>query len=195
MWLSAAAFLVGGICGRFDNVGIIHTTANVTINTSDCQHVGGICGINKGVYNKLLDNSNCLYDCASNATITCNDTQNRSVMVGGIVGKMEEGENAYACVSMGSIKCTYPDNKNAIHSVGGVCGNLQSGAGIFACGSTMFIKSFGNVGGIVGIIKSTNPDFRLTRKGRPTQPFRQTHAITILEVYAEIWNGTIIGSI
>ena len=153
-----AYFAVGGICGRFDNVGIIHTTANVTINTSDCQYVGGICGINKGVYNKLLDNSNCLYDCASNATITCNDTQNRSVMVGGIVGKMEEGENAYACVSMGSIKCTYPDNKNAIHSVGGVCGNLQSGAGIFACGSTMFIKSFGNVGGIVGIIKSTNPD-------------------------------------
>ena len=154
-----AVIAVGGICGRFDNVGIIHTTANVTINTSDCMYVGGICGINKGLYNRLYDNGNCLYDCASNATITCNDTQERSVKVGGIVGQMEEGENAYACVSMGSIRCTYSDNTRAIHSVGGVCGYLQPGASIFACGSTMFIKSFGNVGGIVGFIKSsTNTD-------------------------------------
>ena len=151
-----AVIAVGGICGRFDNLGILHSTANVTINTSDCMYVGGICGVNSGLYNKNnSDYGKCLYDCASNATITCNDTQNSSVLVGGIVGQMEEGEKAYACVSMGSIRCTYSDNTKAIHSVGGVCGYMQPGASIFACGSTMFIKSFGNVGGIVGFMKKS----------------------------------------
>ena len=152
-----AVIAVGGICGRFDNLGIIHSTANVIINTSDCMYVGGICGVNCGLYNENNgDYGNCLYDCASNVTITCHDTQERSVKVGGIAGQMEEGEKAYACVSMGSIRCTY-SSTIAIHSVGGVCGYLQPGASIFACGSTMFIKSFGNVGGIVGIMKtSTN---------------------------------------
>lgn len=152
-----AVIAVGGICGRFDNLGIIHSTANVIINTSDCMYVGGICGVNCGLYNENNgDYGNCLYDCASNVTITCHDTQERSVKVGGIAGQMEEGEKAYACVSMGSIRCTY-SSTTAIHSVGGVCGYLQPGASIFACGSTMFIKSFGNVGGIVGIMKtSTN---------------------------------------
>ena len=154
-----AVIAVGGICGRFDNLGILHSTANVTINTSDCMYVGGICGVNCGLYNENNGYyGNCLYDCASNAMITCNDSQEQSsVKVGGIVGQMKEGEKAYACVSMGSIRCTNPDNTKAIHSVGGVCGYLQPGASIFACGSTMFIKSFGNVGGIVGIMKtSTN---------------------------------------
>ncbi len=154
-----AVIAVGGICGRFDNLGIIHSTANVIINTSDCMYVGGICGVNCGLYNENNGYyGNCLYDCASNAMITCNDSQEQSsVKVGGIVGQMKEGEKAYACVSMGSIRCTNPDNTKAIHSVGGVCGYLQPGASIFACGSTMFIKSFGNVGGIVGIMKtSTN---------------------------------------
>lgn len=147
---------VGGICGRLDIQGILHSTADVTINTSDCDFVGGICGIDNGYYDAIQDYGGyCLYDCVSKAIITCNDTQNRPVKVGGIVGQMENGEKARACVSMGSIRCKYTDNTTAIHSVGGVCGNMQAGSGMYACGSTMMIKSYGNVGGIVGIMKSS----------------------------------------
>lgn len=147
---------VGGICGRLDIQGILHSTADVTINTSDCNFVGGICGIDNGYYDAIQDYGGyCLYDCVSKAIITCHDTQERSVKVGGIVGQMENGEKARACVSMGSIRCKYTDNTTAIHSVGGVCGNMLAGSGIYACGSTMMIKSFGNVGGIVGTMKSS----------------------------------------
>ena len=160
-----ATVYVGGICGRFDIAGIIHSTANVVINTSDCVYIGGICGVDYGIYDKTADSDTgplskygrCLYDCLSNATITCNGNVNRSVMVGGIVGQMVEGEKAYACVSMGSIRC---NNAAVTYNVGGICGYMQPYSGIFASGSTMMIKAQGNIGGIAGKMKSgSNTNF------------------------------------
>ena len=160
-----ATVYVGGICGHFYIAGIIHSTANVVINTSDCVYIGGICGVDNGIYDKTADSDTgpfskhgrCLYDCLSNATITCNGNVNRSVMVGGIVGQMEEGEKAYACVSMGSIRC---NNAAVTYNVGGICGYMQPYSGIFASGSTMMIKAQGNIGGIAGKMKSgSNTNF------------------------------------
>lgn len=154
-----AVVSVGGICGRFDISCIIHSTANVVINASDCMFIGGICGVDNGIYYKNANSDTgriskygkCLYDCISNATITCNGNVSRSVMVGGIVGQMEEGEKAYACVSMGSIRCT---NADVSYNVGGICGYMQPYSGIFASGSTMMIKAQGYIGGIAGKMKS-----------------------------------------
>lgn len=146
-----ATVYVGGICGQFYIAGIIHSTANVVINTSDCVYIGGICGVDYGIYGPFSTYGRCLYDCLSNATITCNGNVNRSVMVGGIVGQMVEGEKAYACVSMGSIRC---NNAAVTYNVGGICGYMQPYSGIFASGSTMMIKAQGNIGGIAGKMKS-----------------------------------------
>lgn len=152
-----ATVYVGGICGQFYIAGIIHSTANVVINTSDCVYIGGICGVDYGIYGPFSTYGRCLYDCLSNATITCNGNVNRSVMVGGIVGQMVEGEKAYACVSMGSIRC---NNAAVTYNVGGICGYMQPYSGIFASGSTMMIKAQGNIGGIAGKMKSgSNTDF------------------------------------
>ncbi len=152
-----ATVYVGGICGQFYIAGIIHSTANVVINTSDCVYIGGICGVDYGIYGPFSTYGRCLYDCLSNATITCNGNVNRSVMVGGIVGQMVEGEKAYACVSMGSIRC---NNAAVTYNVGGICGYMQPYSGIFASGSTMMIKAQGNIGGIAGKMESgSNTDF------------------------------------
>gem|GEM_PF-2289770 len=152
-----ATVYVGGICGLFYIAGIIHSTANVVINTSDCVYIGGICGVDYGIYGAFSTYGRCLYDCLSNATITCNGNVNRSVMVGGIVGQMVEGEEAYACVSMGSIRC---NNAAVTYNVGGICGYMQPYSGIFASGSTMMIKAQGNIGGIAGKMKSgSNTDY------------------------------------
>lgn len=156
-----STFAVGGICGQFDILGILHSTTDITINTANCDYVGGICGVNNGLYNKYNGNDGkCLYDCIANATITCNDNINRPVKIGGIVGQMEQSERAYACVSMGSIRCSFTDNTTVVHHVGGICGYMQPYSAIYACGSTMFIKAKGNVGGIAGIMESgSNTDF------------------------------------
>ena len=152
---NANTMLVGGICGRFDNLGIYHSTTNIRITTSNCCFVGGICGIDNGHYYKEQNTfGKCLYDCVANATITCDDDIEQTVMVGGIVGQLLEGEQVRACVSSGSINCSYTSN-SPIHSVGGICGNMQPGSRIFASGSTMFIKSHGKAGGIVGHMPSS----------------------------------------
>ena len=154
---NSATVSVGGICGRFGNYGIIHSTANVTINVTDCLNVGGICGINSGKYTSGLDEGKCLYDCVANADITFGYTRNFASgpeNVGGIVGQMEKGEEAYACVSMGSIKYRHDTERfQVLYNIGGVCGQMQPMASLFACGSTMLIKSYGYVGGIVGQMK------------------------------------------
>ena len=165
---TSATVTVGGICGRFGNLGIIHSTANVTINATDCLYVGGICGIDSGKYSTLSDNGRCLYDCLANADITFRYTpyafSKGPVNVGGIVGLMEQGEEAYACVSMGSINYQHDTDRFLVrYNVGGVCGQLQPMASLFACGSTMLIKSYGYVGGIVGQMKKgveNNPGYK-----------------------------------
>ncbi|MBO6216642.1 MAG: leucine-rich repeat protein [Prevotella sp.] len=154
---------VGGICGRFDNMGILHSTFNGNIATTNCEYVGGICGIACGKYNKdYYADGKCLYDCATNATITCNDNFEqdisnitRPIMVGGIVGQINYKNSAYACVSTGSIRCKYTDSIYPLYNAGGLCGNMQSATILRACGSTMLVKAFGNVGGIVGKISGS----------------------------------------
>lgn len=153
---------VGGICGRVGNMGIIHCASEMTINATDCKYVGGICGIECGM-NPNNEEGNTLYDCIANTDITFsgiwNDQSIQIVYVGGIVGNMEAGQRAYACVSMGSIKCLNTE-RNLLKNfyVGGICGELQPMAGIYACGSTMLIKSFGVIGGIVGLMMNGTED-------------------------------------
>ena len=171
---TVATVAVGGICGRFGNMGIIHSSADVTIDVTNCQFVGGICGIDSGKYYDPEKDGRCLYDCIANADITTSYPRSypvEMVNVGGIVGLMEQGEEAYACVSMGSIKyqCDDTGRNYVSYNVGGVCGKLKPMGGLFACGSTMLIKSYGFVGGIVGKMESGTENEALTYKHSKVQ--------------------------
>ena len=131
---------VGGVAGFIDDNcnGIGHSTAKISFKTSGCKAVGGIVG----------QCNTSIFDCAADVIINSNASSNCDM--GGIVGLLGITGSAEACGSMGSL--TFTGDRN--HRVGGIVGTMNEMSNVTACTSTVKLKGFGELGGIVGHMNS-----------------------------------------
>ena len=143
---------VGGIAGYIMNHGIVHSSASVIINATDCKYVGGVCadaGQGGGTNDLVLTT---ILDCTAHVTINSNYTKGDYSYVGGICAMLEKSRmNVDRCTnsivsssSMGSITTagsTY---------VGGICGYFQETCQLRGCASTATLIGGEHIGGIAG---------------------------------------------
>lgn len=130
---------VGGVAAYLStNVGVIHTTSQVSISVDKCSVVGGVVASGDGT----------IVDCAADVNIDIGSLSTDGGAAGGIVGYLAEMMTVRACSSMGSINMTQAANI----CLGGIGGKMCYATQISGCASTMSIKvsTAGYIGGIVG---------------------------------------------
>lgn len=130
---------VGGVAAYLStNVGVIHTTSQVSISVDKCSVVGGVVASGDGT----------IVDCAADVNIDIGSLSTDGGAAGGIVGYLAEMMTVRACSSMGSISMTQAANI----CLGGIGGKMCYATQISGCASTMSIKvsTAGYIGGIVG---------------------------------------------
>ena len=130
---------VGGVAAYlYTNVGVIHTTSQVSISVDKCSVVGGVVASGDGT----------IVDCAADVNIDIGSLSTDGGAAGGIVGYLAEMMTVRACSSMGSISMTQAANI----CLGGIGGKMCYATQISGCASTMSIKvsTAGYIGGIVG---------------------------------------------
>ena len=153
-------FSVGGIAGHVQHHGIIHSSASVIINATDCKYVGGICANAGEGGGREYFVPTTILDCTASVTINSNYTKGDYSYVGGICSWLEKARDSgdiptnsiVSSSSMGSITTagsTY---------VGGICGYVQDNCHLRGCASTATLIGGEHLGGIVGYKQDNSYD-------------------------------------
>ena len=150
-------FGVGGVTAAFGHYGIFHSTSEVSINATNCNHVGGIVGSHQQTYQDITIHA--ITDCSATANITCTyEGTAKNAYAGGIVGEAHNSKpmSIYACSSAGSINCA------GQFYAGGISGNMLN-TFIKGCASMVNLSGNGELGGIVGHMEEvSSSDIELT---------------------------------
>jgi len=133
---------LGGIVGTIYSNGIFHSTANVTIRTTDVYRIGGICG-------EVEDSSNpAIIDCVANVDVEAAFDTLDKMDVGGIAGRMCSSATMEACVTTGTLKVKKDKMTDQV-LLGGMVGQMRGGV-VRSCANMAGVVGECIVGGIVG---------------------------------------------